>query len=66
MTNKPMTQNEGCEHDWMFDYQEFYDGVIPGYDMDVFHCRKCLERKRKRLTDDTYGGDKYHHKKENP
>ena len=34
-----------CEHVWVFDYQEYYDGARPGFMRDVFHCQKCLERK---------------------
>ena len=43
MKNKKIEKE--CKHKWIFDYQEFYDGIRPGYSQDVFHCSKCLERK---------------------
>ena len=44
-TKLTKAQEKKCKHDWAFDYQEFYDGVRPGYYQDMFHCKKCLERK---------------------
>lgn len=41
-----MKNDQDCKHEWTFDYQEFYDGNRPGYLLDVFHCKFCLERNR--------------------
>jgi len=50
-------RNELCEHDWQFDYQEFYDGSRPGYLLDRFHCRKCLRRESVKVD------GQWHHKR---
>ena len=51
-----MAEKIDCEHEWIFDYQEYYDGSKPGYNLDVFHCKKCLERKRLEID------ERFHHK----
>lgn len=53
--DKVKENKEKCEHNWIFDYQEFYDGCLPGNMQDIFHCSKCLERKKVEI-------DEFHHK----